>query len=92
MIECALNPGACIDGAVASWVAWFPFGLNGVIFATGMIVGAILGKWGVGAVFALVLALKVSGKADEVHEHVAGRDAAPPEAAKRPTVFKSKKK
>lgn len=88
-LSCLLSPGACIDGAVASWLAWFPFGRDGVIFAVGMIIGSILGKWGVGAVFALVLALKVSGKADDVHEHVAGKDAAPvpPKPKKKRTLF-----
>lgn len=84
VVSCFLNPGACIDGAVASWVAWFPFGMTGVIFAVGMIVGAILGKWGVGAVFALVLALKVAGKSPDIHEHInGGKDAAPPVAPKK---------
>ncbi len=89
MIECILSPGACIDGAVASWLAWFPFGVTGVIFATGLVVGAILGKWGVGAVFALSLALKVSGKVKDPHEHVDGRDAdpVPPKPKKRKTLF-----
>lgn len=79
MIECFLNPGACIDGAVASWLAWFPFGIEGVKATVWMIVGAILGKVGVGVVIALVLALKVSGKTPDIHEQLAGgKDAAPP--------------
>lgn len=89
MIDCILNPGGCIDGVVSSWVAWFPFGMTGVIFTAGLICGTALGKWGVGAVIALALALKVSGKTDEAHEHVVGKDAAPvpPKPKKRPTIF-----
>lgn len=89
MIECVFSPGGCIDGVVSSWIAWFPFGIEGLKAAVWMLVGAALGKWGVGAVFALVLALKVSGKTPELHEHVAGKDAAPPPAKpkKRKTLF-----
>jgi hypothetical protein len=82
MIGCVLDPGACIDGAVASWLAWFPFGRDGFIFASGMVVGAILGKWGVGAVIALAIAVRSAP--GETHEHVSGKDAAP--------VVKPKKK
>jgi hypothetical protein len=81
--SCFFNPGACIDGAVASWLAWYPFGIEGVKATVWMIVGAVLGKFGVGAVIALALALKVAGKTPEVHEHVVGHDAAPPIPAKK---------
>jgi hypothetical protein len=74
MIGCILDPSACIDGAIASWLAWFPFGRDGFIFACGMVIGAILGKWGVGAVIALALAVR---SAPDTHEHVQGKDAAP---------------
>lgn len=60
---CLFDPGGCVQAAVSSWVDWVPFGIIGVTFAAGLICGAILGKWGVGAVIALGLALKVSGKA-----------------------------
>ena len=88
-LSCVFDPGACVDGAVASWLAWFPFGSHGLMFAAGMIVGAILGKWGVGAVFAALVALKFSAKGDQ-HEHVTGPDAAPPVPKHRPTVLKRK--
>ncbi len=90
LFGCFVNPGACIDGAVASWLAWYPFGIEGVKATVWMIVGAILGKVGVGVVIALVLALKVSGKTPDVHEHLAGgQDAAPPVVVKkkRKTIF-----
>lgn len=88
LFGCFVNPGACIDGAVASWLAWYPFGIEGVKATVWMIVGAILGKVGVGVVIALVLALKVSGKTPDVHEHVGGVDAAPPAPKKkRKTIF-----
>jgi len=87
---CLFNPGACIDGAVASWLAWYPFGIEGIKATVWMIVGAILGKVGVGAVIALALALKVAGKTPDVHEHVGGPDAVP--APPRPTILKRKKR
>lgn len=83
-LSCLFDPGACVDGVVTSWLSWFPFGSHGLMFATGMIVGAILGKLGVGAVFAALIALKFAKKADEPVEHVAGRDAAPPVPKPRP--------
>jgi len=88
-LSCVFDPGACIDGAVASWLAWFPFGSHGVMFAMGMIAGAALGKWGVAAVFAALVALKAAGKTPDVHEHVGGQDAAPPIPAKKKhkTIF-----
>jgi len=67
-LGCILSPGPCIDAAVASWLAWFPFGVVGLAFTAGLVCGAALGKWGVAVVIALALALKVSGKADEPAE------------------------
>lgn len=88
IVGCFLNPGACIDGAVASWLAWFPFGIEGVKAMTWMIVGAMLKKPGVAAVGFLAVALKLSGKTPDVHEHVGGVDAAPPAPKKkRKTIF-----
>lgn len=75
---CVLSPGPCIDGAVGSILAWFPFGIHGLMFAMGMVAGAALGRWGVAAVFLALAALKVAGKTPELHEHVVGKDAAPP--------------
>jgi hypothetical protein len=80
MIGCILDPGACIDGAVASWLAWFPFGRDGFVFTCGMVAGAALGKWGVGAVIALMIAIRSAP--GEPHEHVSGKDAAPVVKAK----------
>lgn len=89
MIECVLDPGGCISQAILSVIDVFPFGLEGLKAAGWMIVGAALGRWGVGAVIAIAIALKVSGKTDEAHEHVVGKDAAPtpPKPKKRPTIF-----
>lgn len=90
ILGCFLNPGACIDGAVASWLAWFPFGSHGLMFAMGMVAGAALGRWGVAAVFVALAALKVAGKTPDVHEQLAGgKDAAPPvpKPKKRKTLF-----
>ena len=86
MIGCVLDPGACIDGAVASWLAWFPYGRDGVIFFAGMVLGAIVGKFGVAAIAALVLAIRSAPT--EPHEHVSGKDAVPPvKPKKRRTIL-----
>lgn len=85
--SCFFNPGACIDGAVASWLAWYPFGIEGVKATVWMVIGASLGKWGVGAVIALGLALKVSGKTPDIYEH----EDPKPAPAPRPTIIKRKK-
>lgn len=86
-LGCFMDPGGCFNQGIASIIAWFPFGIEGIKAAVWMIVGAALGKWGVGAVIALALALKASGKIE--HEHVDGYDAAPPPAPKkkRKTLF-----
>lgn len=65
----------------------FPFGALGLTFTVGMIVGAILGKVGVGAVLALAAALRFGTKVPDAHEHVSGPDAAPPVKKKRKTLF-----
>lgn len=90
LFGCVLNPGACIDGAVASWLAWYPFGIEGVKATVWMIVGAALGRFGVAAVIALAIGLKVAGKTPDIHEQLAGgKDAAPPvpKPKKRKTLF-----
>lgn len=88
-MECVFDPGGCISQSVQSVIGVFPFGIEGIKAAAWMIVGACLGKWGVGAVLALALALKVSGKTDEAHEHVVGKDAdpTPPKPKKKRTIF-----
>lgn len=59
-LSCFLDAGACINTAVATWIDWFPFGIIGVAFTAGLIIGAVLGKWGVGVLIALAVALKVA--------------------------------
>ena len=90
MLGCFFNPGGCFNDGIAAITAWYPFGLEGIKATVWMIVGAILGKIGVGAVIALALALKVAGKTPDVHEHVGGPDAVP--APPRPTILKRKKR
>lgn len=85
MIGCVLDPGACIDSAVASWLAWFPYGRDGVIFFAGMVLGAIVGKFGVAAIAALVLAIRSAP--GETHEHVSGKDAIPAPKPKKRRSF-----
>jgi len=88
-LGCFLDPGGCFNQGINGIIAWFPFGIEGIKAAKWMIVGAALGKWGVGAVIALALALKVSGKSPDQHEHVAGPDAVPPapKPKKSKTIF-----
>lgn len=81
-LSCLFAAGECVDSVVGAWLAWFPYGLTGFTFVCGMLVGAALGKWGVAAVLALIVAVKVGG--GDTHEHVSGKDAAP--------VVKPKKK
>lgn len=88
-LGCFLDPGGCFNDGIAALVTWFPFGIEGVKATVWMIVGAVLGKVGVAAVVGLALALKVSGKTADIHEHVGGADAAPvPPKPKKPTIFK----
>lgn len=61
-MECLFNPTGCFYDGIASIINWFPFGIEGIKAAVWMIVGAALGRFGVAAVIALVLALKVAGK------------------------------
>jgi hypothetical protein len=82
-LGCFLDPGGCFNSGIAAMVAWYPFGLEGIKATVWMIVGAALGRFGVAAVIALALALKVAGKTPDVHEHVGGPDAAPPTPAKK---------
>ncbi len=88
---CFLDPGGCFNSGISAFVAWYPFGLEGLKATVWMIVGAALGRFGVAAVIALAVALKVAGKAPDAHENVAGHDAAPPipqpKPKKRKTLF-----
>lgn len=65
----------------------FPFGSIGLAFTAGLIVGAILGKVGVGVLLVLAGVLRFSTKPVDGHEHVDGPDAAPPAKKKRKTLF-----
>lgn len=61
-LSCLFDPAACVDQAVTSWLAWYPFGIEGVKATVWMIVGAALGRIGVASVIGLALALKIAGK------------------------------
>ena len=72
-LSCLFAPGDCINSVVGAWLAWWPFGRDGFVFTCGMIVGAILGRLGVAAVIALLVAIRSApGKPvpnDEVWPH-----------------------
>ena len=90
-MNCLFDPGGCFNDGIASIIAWYPFGIEGIKATAWMIVGAVLGRFGVAAVIGLALALKVSGKMSDVHEQLAGgKDAAPPvqKPKHRPTIFR----
>lgn len=84
-----------MTGFLTGWLTYcadaitglFPFGVLGLTFTVGMVVGAILGKWGVGALLVLAAALRFETKVPDAHEHVSGPDAAPPVKKKRKTLF-----
>lgn len=58
MLSCVFNPGACLSQTVDGFISLFPFGIVGFAFVAGMIVGAVLGKIGVGALIALAAVIK----------------------------------
>lgn len=84
MIGCVLNPAGC----VSTWFNSIPTEtLFIAAFVAGMIAGAILGKRAVAillTVGAAFLFMRRRRSADDLHEHVGGRDAAP--AVKKPRV------
>ncbi len=84
-IACLFAPSECVDGVVSAWLAWFPYGLTGFAFVCGMLVGAALGKWGVAAVIALLVAIRSAP--GETHEHVSGKDAIPAPKPKKRRPF-----
>lgn len=87
-LSCFLTPAECFASALDSWVNWFPYGSYGVIFAAGMVIGAILGRWGVAAVFAVLIALKTaSRKEPDMFEHEDPKPVPAPKPKKRPTIF-----
>jgi hypothetical protein len=87
-LGCVLNPGPCLTGAADGILSIFPFGLYGVVFLGGMIVGERIGIWGILIAIVGWIALRFSSKTPDIHEHVVGKDAAPPipKPKKRPTV------
>jgi len=58
-MKCLFNPGQCFADGVDSLLSIFPFGAYGVVFIAALIIGAILGKWGVAALIAAIVAVKV---------------------------------
>lgn len=86
MIWCIFNPGACLDGAAQSILSLFPFGAFGAVFTAGLIVGAILGKWGVGALIMMAAAVRIGSRDQrDTHEHVPdGMDAWVPSPKAKP--------
>ncbi len=85
---CVLNPGECISTGVNAIINLVPYGIVGVAFIAGLIIGPILGTWGVAPLLALFAAVRFGTKSPDTHEHVAGKDAAPPPVKpKRKTIF-----
>ena len=89
VVGCFVNPGPCLNGAADTIISLFPFGLYGLVFFGGMIVGERIGIFGILITVAGWLAVRFGTKSPDVHEHVAGPDAAPPLAKKkrRKTIF-----
>ena len=87
-LGCFLNPGDCFNDGIGAIIAWYPFGLEGIKATVWMIVGAALGRFGVAAVIALALALKVAGKTPDIYEH----EDPKPVPAPRPIILKRKKR
>lgn len=85
-LGCFLDPGGCFNSGIAGIIAWFPFGIEGIKAAVWMIVGACLGKWGVGAVLTLAVALKVTGKPVSTEQQYGMPEPVKPKK-KRPTIF-----
>lgn len=88
-LSCVFSPGPCLTSFADTLLSLFPFGLYGVVFLAGMIVGERIGLWGIiAAVLIWVGARFATKKAPDLHEHVAGPDATPPvPKKKRKTLF-----
>jgi hypothetical protein len=89
-LGCFLDPGPCLTSAADGILSIFPFGLYGVVFLGGMIVGERIGIWGILIAIVGWIALRFSSKTPhDPIEHVEGRDAAPPIPAKKKhkTIF-----
>lgn len=71
-MTCLLDPVAC----AGNWLAALPWGWIGL----GLIIGALIGRWGVGILLAAFLALKLSKgiPSSEIWKH-------PDEQPKRPS-------
>lgn len=65
MIQCIMDPGACFAEGFSSIAAVFPLGQ----FGMGLIVGAVIGKFGVGALLALWVAMRSRGEEPEIYRH-----------------------
>lgn len=90
MIGCLFNPVGCANDYLAS-IPW-DFVIPALV--VGMILGAVLGKVGTGAVLAIAAGFAFISKrrsGDELHEHVGGKDAVPPAKPKRkrPTLARA---
>lgn len=84
MIACLFNPGPCIadaaTGLADAVLSLFPFGLYGLVFLAGMIVGERIGLWGILVAVIGWLALRFRSKdsADDFRGEVSGKDALSP--------------
>lgn len=77
-MNCLFDPIGCFTGGLASWFHSIPLlWLLGAALVAGMILGAILGRWGVGAAVGVLVAILALSKAkpEPTHEHVDGKDA-----------------
>lgn len=77
MISCLFNPAGCLSDGVQSLLSLVPFGAYGAVAIAGLIIGAAIGKWGVGALIAAIIAVKVGSirRNDDFRGEVKGEDA-----------------
>lgn len=70
-VTCGFNVACHVQGwltsAVDGFLSIIPFGSHGLALIVGMIIGAILGKVGVGALLALAVALKLGSVVKVAH-------------------------
>lgn len=89
-LSCVWAPEPCLQGAADAVLSWLPFGLYGLVFFGGMIVGERIGKLGISTVVVGWFLMRFASKSPLGHEHVDGKDAepSPPKPRKhRPTIF-----
>ena len=79
-LGCLINPGPCLSGVADGILSIFPFGLYGIVFLGGMIVGERIGIWGIVIAIAGWIALRFGTKTRDSHEQLkpGSPDAAPP--------------